>query len=1282
MSSNMPGESSKPNNHGAQQENKTPVIQSQKPKPSPSMASPALDNRSESPEPPSISLAEAPPDQGDDYGIAQAALEREERGMNLMETATPGMESVAESAQFPEAAPDEESEAMEPRPFERLSDDPKAQRRKSTSYEKVNQTTAHKLYKLSLYETQTRFYVVGADIQDARFRILKVDRTASSQLSIVEDEIVYSKREINQLLSTIDDGNKAAGGMKHKLNAWGLLGFIRFTDSYYMLFVTKKQQVASVGGHYISQIEGTELIPIATNARYGFGGKNSQESRFHSILNNLDLHRAFYFSTSYDVTRTLQHNITKRRKAMEQGQTPTVLTDVNDMFVWNHHLLDPALKTLKNPYHWCIPIIHGFVDQSSVNVFGRSLYVTIIARRSRFFAGARFLKRGANDLGYVANDVETEQIVADMLVNSLNPIRTRKWKTPNYTSFVQHRGSIPLYWTQDNSGVSPKPAIDVNFIDPFYSTAALHFDNLFERYSAPIYVLNLVKTRERIPRESKLLKEYQNAINYLNQQVPKDKKIKYRAYDMSRAAKSRDQDVIGTLEGIAEDIIRTTGFFKNDSDPTDGSVQNGIVRSNCIDCLDRTNAAQFVIGKRALAYQLQALGVITEPLLNYDSDTSNLFAHMFNDHGDTLASQYGGSHLVNTTDSYRKLQNWQSHSRDMLESFKRYYHNSFLDNQRQEAYNLFLGNYIYAQGQPMLWELPSDYYLHHADPSKKAKEVSVSGKSGGKSRRHYIRWFTPAFLEKRSLPPLPDPSPKTTGGKADTQKSIMDTDWWQEFHRLPILTSFNRNFAYKMNSTERYLPKVRSTKFDMSPFSVRGPSADAAGASASDYGTDRAAVGASSSKNSSKDRKNTDRYEGISDPHSREILNPLNATSPPKQVDKRIYSLQKWLHPHESEPEDPAKPNSNPRSNQQGQGSRTAAHNGPRRSGQQQRTSSTDNITSAVAGVGGGGGKPSTTQTTLTQIHANSLNPSVSKAEQLAYEDYLRRPLEMFPEFAGSKFSPEAVVVEQKDFAATSAANSDGKSTNEAKEVTIKRASTWAPGSTAPLDKRMTTSTAETNTPSTRPIQLQQQQHQQNQPTTSTSTHHPSDSELFREYGAHIARGTLPPAASTGIGTVTGSGSDAAARGKDGLPEVVPSAVREYVAWVMQYEGSGAPSVGANSTAAGGGGAQSSATSATAGTSTNPAPTNPAINAVPPAVPSEKELKVKVDPFGPLDVRPSDLEKKRYQAYAKWTRGKSIFKLSKVDPEFKDGNAASAGVGVGGSGGLGSVGITGAGTGR
>lgn len=565
----------------------------------------------------------------------------------------------------------------------------------------------------------------------------------------------------------------------------------------------------------------------------------------------------------------------------------------------------------------------------------------------------------------MANDVETEQIVADMLVTSFNTPRLQHFKNPNYTSFVQHRGSIPLYWTQDNSGVSPRPAIDLNLIDPFYATVALHFNNLFERYSAPIYVLNLVKARERTPRESKLLVEYQNAINYLNQALPEDKRIKYRAYDMSRAAKTQGQDVIGTLEEIAEDIVRTTGFFQNNSDPAANlsCVQNGVARSNCIDCLDRTNAAQFVVGKRALACQLQALGVVTDASLNYDSDASNLFAHMFNDQGDTLASQYGGSHLVNTTDSYRKINNWQSHSRDMLESFKRYYHNSFLDNQRQEAYNLFLGNYIYAQGRPMLWELPNDYYLHHANPAERVQ------------RRDYIKWYDPVHLEPRRVPPVPSMSPST--------REALVADWWDEYYRPQILSSFHRLFAFHINSTTKYLPKPRHrpNRFDMSPFSVRKTAQE----------MDAAIQGLA------RDTPNKSKEVAIADSNSRDILNPLSASSHLQTTTKRISSLQKWLFPTADDDGDVSSINAD-----QTQASTKGNKLGSSRI-RQSVIDTSDNLKNhnhtpqerATSSSFKPSNKKLMNQWTLAQFHANSLHPSVTCAEGEEYGKYLAHPLQL-----------------------------------------------------------------------------------------------------------------------------------------------------------------------------------------------------------------------------------------------------------------------------------------------
>jgi len=64
-------------------------------------------------------------------------------------------------------------------------------------------------------------------------------------------------------------------------------------------------------------------------------------------------------------------------------------------------------------YYWLLPLVHGHVDQASASflanfhrpanecveltVLGRVVFVTLIARRSRHYAGVRFFKRGVND---------------------------------------------------------------------------------------------------------------------------------------------------------------------------------------------------------------------------------------------------------------------------------------------------------------------------------------------------------------------------------------------------------------------------------------------------------------------------------------------------------------------------------------------------------------------------------------------------------------------------------------------------------------------------------------------------------------------------------------------------------------------------------------------------------------------------------------------------------------------------------------------------------------------
>lgn len=208
-------------------------------------------------------------------------------------------------------------------------------------------------------------------------------------------------------------------------------------------------------------------------------------------------------------------------------------------------------------------------------------------------------------------------------------------------------------------------------------------------------------------------------------------------------------------------------------------LQNGICRTNCVDCLDRTNAAQFVFGKRALGHQLYALGVVDSPNLAFDSDAVNMLTEMYHDHGDStciyvtplilahvgkgLALQYTGSALVNRVETYRRMPHWNSHSRDIIENLRRFYANSLLDADKQAAINLFLG----------------------INPERVVPRPPQRG--------NYKKWFKEEHLEPAYV-------------LEDSERGIhqfINTrgDYWIEYYKPLLFTSLGKHFAFSMNST-------------------------------------------------------------------------------------------------------------------------------------------------------------------------------------------------------------------------------------------------------------------------------------------------------------------------------------------------------------------------------------------------------------------------------------------------------------------------------------------------
>lgn len=111
----------------------------------------------------------------------------------------------------------------------------------------------------------------------------------------------------------------------------------------------------------------------------------------------------------------------------------------------------------------------------------------------KYNIGTRYLKRGINEIGNVANFVENEQIVIDQSFER-NHI-------PICNSFIQIRGSIPIFWYQEAHVYNPKPAIQINYSDPYYLTTKKHISDMLSKYGSNLFLVNLVKSNEKQPRE-------------------------------------------------------------------------------------------------------------------------------------------------------------------------------------------------------------------------------------------------------------------------------------------------------------------------------------------------------------------------------------------------------------------------------------------------------------------------------------------------------------------------------------------------------------------------------------------------------------------------------------------------------------------------------------------------------------------------------------------------------------------------------------------------------------
>ncbi|XP_040217400.1 phosphatidylinositide phosphatase SAC2 [Rana temporaria] len=393
---------------------------------------------------------------------------------------------------------------------------------------------------------------------------------------------------------------------------------------------------------------------------------------------------SFYYSWTYDLTNTVQRQSTSEKTGLPLWQK------VDERFFWNRHMLQDLIELQdQQGGHWILPIIQGFVqieelvvnynessdDEKSspetppqenvcVDDIHPRFLVAIFSRRSRHRAGMRYKRRGVDKSGNVANYVETEQFI----------------HVHNHTlSFVQTRGSVPVFWSQVGYRYNPRPRLDKGEKDtsPYF---CLHFNKELEIYKKQ-FILNLV---DQAGREKIIGDAYLKQVLMFN--CPS---LTYISFDFHEHCRGMKFENVQTLTDAIGDIITDMKWCWVDQA---GVIckQDGIFRVNCMDCLDRTNVVQAAIARVVMEHQLKKLGVMP-PEQPLPMKCYRLYQIMWANNGDSISKQYAGTAALKgdfTRTGERRLAGVM---KDGVNSANRYYLNRFKDAYRQAVIDLMQG---------------------------------------------------------------------------------------------------------------------------------------------------------------------------------------------------------------------------------------------------------------------------------------------------------------------------------------------------------------------------------------------------------------------------------------------------------------------------------------------------------------------------------------------------------------------------------------------------------------
>lgn len=479
----------------------------------------------------------------------------------------------------------------------------------------------------------------------------------------------------------------------------------------------------------VYKIVSTDIFPMRERQV-----RDPDEDRFLLILKTFIKSGPMYFSYSIDLTNSFQ------RQSQHDDLAPLWLK-ADDRFFWNRFvqsdLIDyrnmgtrgqPGPQPGIDPY--ILPVIFGMLEIHPTTFKGTPLTIVLITRRSRHRGGTRYFSRGIDEEGHVSNYNETEQVVilndsGSGMSGFTGGNSTQTSKTENremqILAYVQTRGSVPVYWAEINT-LSYTPKLQIRGIDSAAPAAAAHFTEQVRLYGDN-YLVNLVNQKGR---EQRVKEAYEQVVQKLHTSptnaVSSDRaaeekfhiiesdaskqifdRVHYIYFDFHSETKGMKLHRAQLLLDRMQEALLAQQYFRAVDMPAgiDGrlevrNLQTSVVRTNCMDCLDRTNVVQSMLARWTLDRMFVDLGLMQRGATFKDEDPAFefMFRNLWADNADVVSNSYSGTGAMKTDMTRLGIRTKGGALRDGQIAVTRYIKNNFLDGPRQDAFDLFLGVYL------------------------------------------------------------------------------------------------------------------------------------------------------------------------------------------------------------------------------------------------------------------------------------------------------------------------------------------------------------------------------------------------------------------------------------------------------------------------------------------------------------------------------------------------------------------------------------------------------------